>query len=460
MLRRQLITALLATLLLVALGVGIVRLFSLRLQQGDVYPAYSTLRADPLGAKAYLEALDALPGTEVRRNFRPLPRLKPAESVTLIYAGAPRVAQWGQDELHVFETLVASGSRAVFAFQPVPPEKLPKKSDDAEAKEGEEKKDGADAKEQASGKDTSGEKDVTGEKDTTDEKKDAKKNGGKADREEKERAPTIAFAEVAKKWGFEFSVVVLKPGEKPPATTAQLADTSADLEAELPWHSALFFDKLQPAWRTLYTCSGRAVVIERRWGDGSLVLVSDAFLLSNEALGGTARRPRLLAALAGPHRTIVFDEEHHGVSEQQGIVDLGKKYRLHGLAAGLLLVAALFIWKNSVRFLPAYEAEDSSDAPVAGRESAAGFTSLLRRSIPRGRILEMCVAEWRKSFAHQDRELGRVEAAFASHHALPARQRDPVAGYRHIVRTLAGNHSRPPDPAARRIPSPAEPPAP
>ena len=56
-----------------ALGVG--HLFQLRFSLGDVYPPYSTLRTDPLGAKAIYEALAAQPALSVERNLRPLDQL-------------------------------------------------------------------------------------------------------------------------------------------------------------------------------------------------------------------------------------------------------------------------------------------------------------------------------------------------------------------------------------------------
>jgi hypothetical protein len=37
-------------------------LFELRFERGDVYPAYSSLRADPLGAMAFYESLEKIPG--------------------------------------------------------------------------------------------------------------------------------------------------------------------------------------------------------------------------------------------------------------------------------------------------------------------------------------------------------------------------------------------------------------
>lgn len=63
---------LLGTLLvLVVFFVAMHRLMRDRLDQGDVYPPYSTLRADPLGSKAFYDALESTPGVEVSRYVRP-----------------------------------------------------------------------------------------------------------------------------------------------------------------------------------------------------------------------------------------------------------------------------------------------------------------------------------------------------------------------------------------------------
>src|SRR6266436_2519249 len=52
-----------------ALAFGIIELFELRFEVGDVYPAYSSLRSDPLGTMAFCESLKMMPGLSVRRDF-------------------------------------------------------------------------------------------------------------------------------------------------------------------------------------------------------------------------------------------------------------------------------------------------------------------------------------------------------------------------------------------------------
>src|SRR5438552_9474299 len=65
---------------------GIAKLFKLRFEAGDVYPEYSSLRADPLGAKAFYESLDTLLAT--RRNYRPFSKLGDGRETTLFYLGS------------------------------------------------------------------------------------------------------------------------------------------------------------------------------------------------------------------------------------------------------------------------------------------------------------------------------------------------------------------------------------
>ena len=49
---------------------GIVQLFKLRFEVGDIYPAYSSLRSDPLGVMAFYESLGNLKGISVRRDHQ------------------------------------------------------------------------------------------------------------------------------------------------------------------------------------------------------------------------------------------------------------------------------------------------------------------------------------------------------------------------------------------------------
>jgi hypothetical protein len=85
-------------------------LFSISTRGGAAYPAYSSLRSDPLGAKALHDSLAALPGYRVERSFKPRNRFRaPADSVILVLGSRPetRLQDWAED-----------GARVVVGFAP------------------------------------------------------------------------------------------------------------------------------------------------------------------------------------------------------------------------------------------------------------------------------------------------------------------------------------------------------
>jgi hypothetical protein len=200
----------------------------------------------------------------------------------------------------------------------------------------------------------------------------------------------------------------------------------------------------------IYTRQGHPVVIERSFGRGTLVMATDSYFLSNEAL---LKDPHtdLLSWWIGDNKNIIFDEAHLGVVESPGVAGLIRKYRLHGLALGLLLLAGLFIWKNTASFVPPY-LEDARAEFVAGKDSAAGFVNLLRRNISSGEIVDLCFAEWKKSVAHGNKHLevkqAQVQALLEAERARPKLQRDPLRLYQQICAVLkaapenASNYNR------------------
>jgi outer membrane biosynthesis protein TonB len=455
MLRKPLLSLFFAIALGGGFAYGLAHLFILRYEIGDVYPAYSSLRADPLGTKALADALAELPGVEVSRNFRPLERMRDKGPVTLFYAGVPRFAFWTESELAAFDSLVVGGSRAVFTFQPMDGP-MTAKQEEREEKAEQEKKE----------KKVEEEKPASKKKAAKDKKKQDKKKDDKAkDSDEKKSGEDfmkgfVSFGSVAKRWGFDFAY---QTDEKAPApkqassTDSSSTDSSSStfsrqlvrheyrqaalmepggkLEPEIPWHSALAFRNLKPQWKVLYMSGTMPVIIERQYGSGSIVLVADSFLVSNEALS-KERHPLLLARLFSGPSKIVFDEESHGLRDSPGIASLARKYRLHGVVIGLILLAVFFVWKNAVRFIPAYEPQFAESDVIAGKESSEGFINLLRRSISPNAIFDTCVNEWRKTFSHNPRELAKAENAWAAEQARAPRDRNPIAAYRSLARAL------------------------
>jgi hypothetical protein len=111
-----------ATLLLcAALFIAtLVALLKLRFDTGDVYPPYSTLRADPLGAMAFYESLQRLPGISVRRDFQAANRL-PDSRDTTYFQLAGDISLWRklpEDVVRTIEQFMTEGGRLVIILSP------------------------------------------------------------------------------------------------------------------------------------------------------------------------------------------------------------------------------------------------------------------------------------------------------------------------------------------------------
>jgi hypothetical protein len=92
---------------------------------GEVYPAYSSLRTDPLGAKALFESLSEQPGLNVTRLYK---ARSPLDSeTTLLILGVDSLA-WAKSPQPLageYEKLVPKGGRIVIAFLPSVAPKVP-----------------------------------------------------------------------------------------------------------------------------------------------------------------------------------------------------------------------------------------------------------------------------------------------------------------------------------------------
>ena len=398
--RTSTVAALLAILLVLLWSIG--RLFALRFERGDVYPPYSTLRADPLGAKALADSLALMPGREVRRNYQPLVRLKPKEPVVLAYVAVDYRVRWEEAELAEFERIISTGSRAVIAFDREVYRTAPQRLGGATP--------------------TPGASPIPG----------AAPPPGPSPGKSKEELPGIAFGEVAKDWHFAFDIAQEVERRAMQGTAEPTAPSG--LHENIPWHSALYFKSLGAEWKTLYACNNLPVVVERAFGDGSIVLCSDAYFLSNEGLTNSPAA-EFLSHLFASRETIVFDEEHLGVSESSNIATLARRMRLDGVVLALAVVASLYVWKQSTSLLPPRN-DTPADHDVTGSDASEGFIKLLHRSVAPGALLESCVAAWARTRGRvvPDEERAHIETVLRAHRGR--RAKDAPAAYRSIAEGL------------------------
>src|SRR3989454_10967900 len=107
-------------LVAVILAAGLFQLFRLRFAEGDVYPAYSSLRSDPLGTMAFCESLEKIPGLSVRRDFSATDQLPEGKDTTYLHLAA-QTFDWSstpKDLLKEIEGFLARGGRLAITFFP------------------------------------------------------------------------------------------------------------------------------------------------------------------------------------------------------------------------------------------------------------------------------------------------------------------------------------------------------
>lgn len=401
-----------------AFAFGIVQLFHLRFEAGDVYPAYSSLRADPLGAMAFYESLEKIPGLSVRRDFSASDRL-PEEPRTVYLHLAGNRFEWNRlppDSFREIKDFLARDGRLVITFFPQTEREIFR---------------------------------FSGEEETNSVKSAKAKNEKMTPPTpaKKKKTNTDAESDVSleDEWNFHTGFQKLEPDGDTYAPARVVSKADLPLPQTLDWHSGVVFTNLGPSWRVIYARGTNAVFIERKFGKGSVVIATDSYFISNEAMARD-RHADLLAWLIGPNRNVVFDEAHLGILETSGVASLMRKYRLHGLAAGLILLAGLFIWKNSTSLVPPLADEKREDF-VTGKDSATGFVNLLRRGIAPRDLLATCFAEWKKSAAQNGKistsRFQQAEAIFSAETALPNKDRNPIAAYQRISEALGKQNTKP-----------------
>ncbi len=418
---------LLAGVVLILFIFGIVRLFILRYEAGDMYPPYSSLRTDPLGAKAIYEGLDRLSDFSCSRNYLPFTKLTELKQTTIFYLGLnPAQFQYSADKDSVIaaEQILTNGGRLVVSFFPVAQKskiERPEKDEDQESEDGEEQTSKEDAK--------NGQQEQQHDKQPADEKTSEKKEE--------------LFINLAKRWGVTFDVAELPEISKNksdiPIFVHRADRQGSALPEKLSWHTGLYFTPTNDAWRVIYRQGAYPVVIERDYGKGTIVLSADSYFLSNEAMRNE-RYADLLAWLVGGNPHVMFDETHFGVMQSPGVSSLIRKYGLTGFFASLFVLALLFVWKNSASFVPQPE-ERFAEGGALGKDMMAGFVNLLRRNIAPHDILPACVTEWEKTFAHLQQDdpvvWAQIAAAIRTEEARPSKERQPMKLYRTISRILA-----------------------
>ena len=383
------------------LGVG--RFAYLRFSSGELYPEYSSLRADPLGTKALYESLERVGGYGVERRVQSRGRFETSEPRTVFILGAFGMYSNGEE----IERWAREGARVVIAlngnfslFAPLEEE---------------------------------------GDKDEEEEEEEEKASRKlHADGESVFSGIEVKVLEETRFLGVEGLVANrVKTGEE-------------ELPEELEWRGIFYFQlstnrDVDGEWDAVYEVNEKSVVLERKVGLGRIVLCADSFLFSNEALF-RARSPEFLVWAAGKSREVMFNETHLGVEKGSSIMVTLREYGLEGLFLGLIATAALWVWKSAASFVPPYpESGETLGEGIEGKTTREGVIHLLQRNIAPEDLPGVCLAEWKRSHPNVNqfdaRRLREAEDILEAYHAAPRKERKPVETYRLIARALSSKAS-------------------
>jgi hypothetical protein len=484
---------------------GFVAVLTARYSSGEGYPIYSTLRSDPLGARALYEALDRLPMIETSRNYQRLDKLKGHERETLLMLNVD-AGQFNSPkgiDGEAMQSWVLGGGRLIITLSPT--------SDggkfDRMIRQAEEELEEEDSEKRAKKKIEEQNKAKPGIP-----KNEPNKPGPKAEADPETKTPAPKNDPKAKlkaarnrlgiRVKHESSLAeVLKIAAKPAETYYVKADGGSILStqpalpvtpADMPrWFSNSYFDdnpqqdfsdewrhalasrerhkiktekegkvdsptevtaekaKAEPAaklhepspWRVLASKGNRAMIVERNLGTGTVVVCSDSYFLSNEALWKEPK-PQFLSWLIGDATSVIFDETHLGalIGEQAGIMTLARRYGMHGLFIAGLVLFGLFIWRSATTLVPRDEAADlglwRADA-VAGRSTSSGLEGLLRRGVKPRDLLQHCFEAWSSTRTTSD--------------SVPKERRANAASILAEVLPEKGKHSTPAPEIYRRL---------
>ena len=350
-----LVLAVVVTTLCVA---GMVQMFVLRYTTGDAYPAFSSLRADPKGCKVLCESLGRLPGVSVTRNRRDFSEWTGTETgKTIVLAGYSLWSFKYEDPADVQQIydLASAGNRVVVALAST----TMRKPDEEDEETVEKAKEALDKHRELKGK------------------KQKEEDSGRTEHH----------------WSVEIQLSPLPENAKD-RYALFVPSPEAD-GVRIPWNSSAAFTHPGETWSIVGHRDQMPTILECEVGNGSLVLCADSYFLSNEAQLKERSTP-FLVWLLGPHREIIFDETHLGISAQSGVASLIRQYRLHGLVGSLILLAGLFVWKNLFSLVPRRE-EDRAETEVEGKDQTEGLVNLLRHHVPTKKLMTECERTWRNS---------------------------------------------------------------
>ncbi len=148
-----------------------------------------------------------------------------------------------------------------------------------------------------------------------------------------------------------------------------------------------------PKSKAVYKLDEMDIILLLNHGKGDIIISSETYFISNESL---VKEPPVgfLTWITDGRKRVLVDEYHHGISYKKGISFLFKKYNLYWFIAYLILIFFLYLW----HVLPYFQTPlpRPQRANLQAQSSLLGYTQLLSKTIPKNKLLYICIDQWIK----------------------------------------------------------------
>jgi len=271
-----------------------------RLERGDVYPRYSSLRRDPMGTSILFDSLKKVGCAVEILTEDEFPEVMEPQN-TILFIPSPKFDLFPDKEVDRIVGFILSGGRVLMTAE-----------------------------------DENGLMDFfnTGIDIPIGDNKEEEEEGKK--KEDKEKKPRIR--EAIQGTGFDFS------------------------PDSIPIIGEKFLITRWPRAVTVLS-SEHDVMLLLSHGKGDIIISSDSYLISNESLAGRPPAA-LLSWIMGARTHVLVDEYRHGVSTNKGVSFLLRKYHLYWFIAYLTIIFFLSLWHLLPHFQKPLPRESTPDTRV------------------------------------------------------------------------------------------------
>lgn len=392
---RQRLSLTIFLLALAGLLGGLAWLVNLRFESGHAYALRSSLRSDPLGSKALHDAYTELPAFAVKRNFTPLVQLHPlSPDAALVFLNTDGRSMHRLANFDRIVDFVEGGGRLFIALNPNQVAYAHLDDEDPPAD------------------DADGETDL--------------------DEGSEKSKPSSYVRRAGSENDFFWGELALRRGDHEGGEARRATEAPPELPERIPWRGDGALVEFDAAiWTPVYMVEEAVVAAQRAFGAGRIIVMTDDYLFSNEALL-KHRYPELLAWVPGGQSELIFEETHLGVAEPAGVATLIRRYGLEGFALAFAGLMALVVWRGASPLLPPFAGRTQDQVVRSEHSLEAGLSDLIRRSVPPKALPRQAFEAWKQSFVRTKADerfyaetLSAVEALLQTQEALPTRQRKP-----------------------------------